>query len=135
MTDADVDGEHISTLLLTFFFRFMPELIDQGHIFIAMPPLYRVRKKKDHYVYDEKELNKLVEGIENPNITRFKGLGEMSSDQLWETTMNPKTRRVKRVFIEDAIAADEVFYMLMGDDVSGRKQFIIENAHEADLDI
>jgi len=135
MTDADVDGEHISTLLLTFFFRFMPELIDQGHIFIAMPPLYRVRKKKDHYVYDEKELNKLVEGIENPNITRFKGLGEMSSDQLWDTTMNPKTRRVKRVFIEDAIAADEVFSMLMGDDVSGRKQFIIENAHEADLDI
>ena len=135
MTDADVDGEHIKTLLLTFFFRYMPELVEKGHIFAAMPPLYRVRKKKDYYVYTEKELNELTKGIENPNVTRFKGLGEMSPQQLWDTTMNPKTRKVKRILIEDGVEADEVFSMLMGDDVQGRKQFIAENAHEAELDV
>lgn len=135
MTDADVDGEHIKTLLLTFFFRFMPQLIESGNIFIAMPPLFRIRKKKDHYVYSEQELEKETAGIQNPNITRFKGLGEMSADQLWDTTMNPKTRKIKRVYIEDAVEADQVFSMLMGDDVAGRKAFIAENAHEADLDI
>jgi len=135
MTDADVDGEHIKTLLLTFFFRFMPNLIENGHIYIAMPPLFRIRKKKDHYVYSEDELKKETAGIENPNITRFKGLGEMSSEQLWDTTMNPKTRKIKKVFIEDAVEADQVFSMLMGDDVQGRKDFIAENAHEAALDI
>jgi DNA gyrase subunit B len=135
MTDADVDGEHIKTLLLTFFFRFMPQLIESGHIFVAMPPLFRIRKKKDHYVYSEEELRKATVGIQNPNITRFKGLGEMSADQLWDTTMNPQTRKIKRVYIEDAVEADQVFSMLMGDDVAGRKAFIAENAHEADLDI
>ncbi len=135
MTDADVDGEHIKTLLLTFFFRFMPQLIESGHIFVAMPPLFRIRKKKDHYVYSEEELKKETAGIQNPNITRFKGLGEMSADQLWDTTMNPKTRKIKRTYIEDAVEADQVFSMLMGDDVAGRKAFIAENAHEADLDI
>lgn len=135
MTDADVDGEHIKTLLLTFFFRFMPQLIEAGHIYVAMPPLFRIRKKLDHYVYSEEELKKMTQGIENPNVTRFKGLGEMSADQLWDTTMNPKTRKVKRVYIEDAVEADQVFTMLMGDDVQGRKDFIAENAHEADLDI
>ncbi|NCO17886.1 DNA gyrase subunit B [Candidatus Pacearchaeota archaeon CG1_02_30_18] len=135
MTDADVDGEHIKTLLLTFFFRFMPNLIENGHIYIAMPPLFRIRKKKDHYVYSEDELKKETAGIENSNITRFKGLGEMSSEQLWDTTMNPKTRKIKKVFIEDAVEADQVFSMLMGDDVQGRKDFIAENAHEAALDI
>jgi DNA gyrase subunit B len=135
MTDADVDGEHIKTLLLTFFFRFMPDLIKDGHIFSAMPPLYRVRKKKDYYVHSDAELAELTKGIENPNVTRFKGLGEMSPDQLWETTMDPKTRKVQRVCIEDAVEADQVFSMLMGDDVQGRKQFIAENAHEADLDV
>ena len=135
MTDADVDGEHIKTLLLTFFFRFMPQLIEHGHVFAAMPPLYRIRKKKDHYVHSEEELKELTKGIDNPNVTRFKGLGEMSPDQLWETTMNPKTRKVQRICIEDAVEADQVFSMLMGDDVQGRKQFIAENAHEAELDI
>ena len=135
MTDADVDGEHIKTLLLTFFFRFMPELVEKGHIYAAMPPLYRVRKKKDHYVYTEKELDELTKKVENPNVTRFKGLGEMSPDQLWSTTMDPETRKVKRILIEDAVEADEVFSMLMGDDVQGRKQFIAENAHEAELDV
>ena len=100
-----------------------------------MPPLFRIRKKKDHYVYSEDELKKETAGIENPNITRFKGLGEMSSEQLWDTTMNPKTRKIKKVFIEDAVEADQVFSMLMGDDVQGRKDFIAENAHEAALDI
>jgi len=135
MTDADVDGEHIKTLLLTFFFRFMPDLIKEGYVFAAMPPLFRVRKKKDHYVYSEEELKKVTAGIDNPNVTRFKGLGEMSADQLWETTMNPKTRSVQRIYIEDAVEADRIFSMLMGDDVAGRKAFIAENAHEADLDI
>ena len=135
MTDADVDGEHIKALLLTFFFRFMPELIEKGYIFSAMPPLYRVRKKKDHYVHSEEELKILTKGIENPNVTRFKGLGEMSPNQLWETTMDPKTRKIQRICIEDAVGADQIFSMLMGDDVQGRKNFIAENAEEADLDI
>ena len=135
MTDADVDGEHIKTLLLTFFFRFMPQLIENGNIFVAMPPLYRVRKKKDYYVYTEKELKKICERLDATNVTRFKGLGEMSASQLWETTMDPKTRKLKRVFIEDAIVADQTFSMLMGDDVQGRKAFIAENAEYANLDI
>ena len=135
MTDADVDGEHIKTLLLTFFFRFMPQLIENGNIFVAMPPLYRVRKKKDYYVYTEKELKKICERLDATNVTRFKGLGEMSASQLWETTMDPKTRKLKRVFIEDAIVADQTFSMLMGDDVQGRKAFIAENAENANLDI
>ncbi|MDP3966368.1 MAG: DNA topoisomerase (ATP-hydrolyzing) subunit B [archaeon] len=135
MTDADVDGEHIKTLLLTFFFRFMPKLIEEGHVYVAMPPLYRIRKKTDHYVYSDEELKKEIGGAENSNITRFKGLGEMDSTQLWETTMNPKTRKIKRIYIEDAVEADQVFSMLMGDDVQGRKDFIAENAHEAALDI
>lgn len=135
MTDADVDGEHIKTLLLTFFFRFMPKLIEEGHVFTAMPPLYRIRKKKDHYVYSDDELKKETEGMQNPNITRFKGLGEMSPEQLWETTMNPKTRKIKKIYIEDAVEADQVFSMLMGDDVQARKEFIQENAKKADLDI
>ncbi len=135
MTDADVDGEHIKTLLLTFFFRFMPKLIEEGHVFAAMPPLYRIRKKKDLYVYSDEELKKVTVGMQNPHITRFKGLGEMSPDQLWETTMNPKTRKIKKIYIEDAIEADQVFSMLMGDDVQARKEFIQENAKKADLDV
>jgi len=135
MTDADVDGEHITTLLLTFFFRFMPNLIENGNVYLAMPPLYRVRKKKDYYVYTDKELERLSSKFNNPIVTRFKGLGEMSSQQLWETTMNPKTRMLKKIYIEDALEADQTFSMLMGDDVQARKMFIQENAKEAELDI
>jgi len=138
MTDADVDGEHIKTLLLTFFFRFMPQLIEHGHIYAAMPPLYRVRKgQKDVYVYTDEELKKVTAelGVTEGGVTRFKGLGEMNSNQLWDTTMNPKTRKIKKIYIEDAIEADRIFTMLMGDDVQARKDFIQENAHEAKLDI
>ena len=132
MTDADVDGEHIKTLLLTFLFRFMPKLIENGNVYAAMPPLYRVRKKKDYYVYSDEELKKMGAC---PNVTSFKGLGEMSADQLWDTTMNPKTRKIKKIFIEDAVEADQTFIMLMGDDVQSRKEFIQENAKEAELDV
>ncbi|MBU4308617.1 MAG: intein-containing DNA gyrase subunit B, partial [Nanoarchaeota archaeon] len=135
MTDADVDGEHIKTLLLTFFFRFLPQLIENGNIFVALPPLYRIRKGKDYYVYTDEELKKAVEKLGASNITRFKGLGEMSSTQLWDTTMNPKTRKLKKIFVEDTVEADQTFSMLMGDDVQGRKEFIAENAKEANLDI
>ena len=135
MTDADVDGEHIKTLLLTFFFRFMPQLIENGNIYAAMPPLYRIRKKVDHYVYSEEELKKYSAGSSNLNVTRFKGLGEMNAEQLWETTMNPKTRTIKKIYIEDAVEADQTFSMLMGDDVQARKEFIQENAKEAELDV
>jgi len=135
MADADVDGEHITTLLLTFFYRFMPKVIENGNLYIAMPPLYRVRKKTDHYVHSDEELKKLTEKIGTANVTRFKGLGEMSAQQLWDTTMNPKTRKIKKVYIEDALEADQTITMLMGDDVQARKEFIEENAHEAKLDI
>ena len=137
MTDADVDGEHIKTLLLTFFFRFMPKLIENGNIYVALPPLYRIRKgQKDFYVYTDEELKKETDKMSgNVLVTRFKGLGEMSSEQLWETTMNPKTRTIKKIFIEDALEADKTFSMLMGDDVQARKNFISENAREANLDI
>jgi DNA gyrase subunit B len=137
MTDADVDGEHIKTLLLTFFFRFMPDLIKSGKMYIALPPLYRLRKgQKDQYVYSDEELKKEIEKLGgNTSTTRFKGLGEMSSGQLWETTMNPKTRKIKKIFIEDIVEADRIFSMLMGDDVQSRKEFISQNAKEANLDI
>jgi len=135
MTDADVDGEHIKTLLLTFFFRFMPDLIKEGKVYVALPPLYRVRKKKDYYVYTDEELKKTMEKLGTSNVTRFKGLGEMGAQQLWDTTMNPKTRKIKKMFIEDAVEADRVFAMLMGDDVQARKEFIQENAKEAELDV
>jgi DNA gyrase subunit B len=136
MSDADVDGEHIKTLLLTFFYRFMPQLIENSHVYAALPPLYRIRKgSKDMYVYSDEELKKEIGSADSPNVTRFKGLGEMSSAQLWDTTMNPKSRKIKKIFIEDAVEADRVFSMLMGDDVQARKTFIQENAKEANLDI
>jgi DNA gyrase subunit B len=135
MTDADVDGDHIKTLLLTFFYRFMPKLIEAGNVYVAMPPLYRIRKNKDYYVYTDEELKKITKDMNSPNVTRFKGLGEMSSDQLWETTMDPKNRKIKKIYIEDAIEADKTFSMLMGDDVQSRKEFIQENAPDANLDI
>lgn len=136
MTDADVDGAHIRTLLLTFFFRFIPKLIENGNIYIAVSPLYKVRKKVDHYVYTDSELKKMINKLGgHVTVQRFKGLGEMNADQLWETTMNPKTRLLKKVTIEDAVKADETFSKLMGDDVEPRKQFIAERAQEAQIDI
>ena len=131
MTDADVDGAHIRTLLLTFFFRYMRPLIENGYVYIAQPPLYKVKKqKKEYYVYSDKELNVLLEELGRTGIElqRYKGLGEMNAEQLWETTMNPETRTLLQVSIEDASMADEIFSMLMGDKVAPRKEFIEENA-------
>jgi DNA gyrase subunit B len=136
MTDADVDGSHIKTLLLTFFYRFMPQLVEQGRIYAAVPPLFKIRKNKDHYVYSEGALKRVLDKLGgNPNVTRFKGLGEMNSQQLWETTMNPNTRTLKKITVEDAVEADETFSTLMGDDVEPRRKFIEEHAAEAELDL
>jgi len=136
MTDADVDGSHIRTLLLTFFFRYCPELIENGNIYVAVSPLYRIRKGKDFYVYSDKELEKTLEKVGGKaDVQRFKGLGEMNPEQLWETTMNPKTRILKKITIEDAVLADETFSMLMGDLVAPRRKFIEVNAEIAELDI
>lgn len=136
MTDADVDGAHIKTLLLTFFFRYMKELIDNGNIYAAVPPLYKVRKKKDHYVYSEEELRKISKDLgENANVVRFKGLGEMNPEQLWDTTMDPNKRLLNKVIIEDAVRADDVFSKLMGSEVEPRKQFIAERAESAEVDV
>ncbi|TGC07892.1 DNA topoisomerase (ATP-hydrolyzing) subunit B [Methanolobus halotolerans] len=139
MTDADVDGAHIRTLILTFFFRHMKPLIDAGFVYIAQPPLYRISKgKAEYYIYSDRELNaKLKEiGEKNVGIQRYKGLGEMNPEQLWETTMNPETRTLLQVTMEDAIAADEMFSVLMGDDVAPRKNFITAHARDvANLDV
>ena len=139
MTDADVDGSHIRTLLLTFFYRHMKQLIESGYVYIAQPPLYRVRKSKaDNYVFNDKELDELLKqiGRTNVSIQRYKGLGEMNPDQLWETTMNFDTRTVLRVQLKDAIEADQIFSMLMGDKVEPRRDFIRENAHQVrNLDV
>ena len=140
MTDADVDGSHIRILMLTFFYRFMPKLIENGYVYIARPPLYKVtRGKTEKYVYTDEELQaylkELGEGAK-PDVQRYKGLGEMSAQQLWDTTMNPETRIMYRVELKDAIAADELFTLLMGDQVEPRREFIEQNAKlVADLDI
>ncbi|MBN1647072.1 MAG: DNA topoisomerase (ATP-hydrolyzing) subunit B [Spirochaetales bacterium] len=133
MADADVDGSHIRTLLLTFFFRYMPELIEKGHVYIAMPPLYKiVNKKTILYAYDDKEKERIVNEIEvdeeKLTIQRYKGLGEMNPDQLWDTTMNPETRNIINVTLEDAVGADEIFTTLMGENVEPRRKFIEDNA-------
>ena len=130
MADADVDGSHIRTLMLTFFFRFMRPLIEEGHVYIAQPPLYRITKGKEHhYAYSDSERDKIMSELGGKyEIQRYKGLGEMDSDQLWETTMDPATRIMLRVEMEDAAAADEVFTILMGDKVEPRREFIEKNA-------
>lgn len=139
MTDADVDGAHIRTLLLTFFYRYMRELIDNGNIYIAQPPLYRVKKgNRELYAYDDSELEGVLEQVGNRgySLTRYKGLGEMDPEQLWETTMNPETRHMLQVSIEDVQQVDDVFVTLMGDKVQPRREFIEENAiYVQNLDI
>lgn len=141
MTDADVDGEHIETLILTFFYRHMPEIIREGYLYIAMPPLFKLTSGKDsQYAYSEEERDTVIKSMDkglgkNVSIQRYKGLGEMNPEQLWETTMNPANRILKRIGIEDAEEADATFTMLMGDEVPPRKHFIQSNARNANLDI
>lgn len=142
MTDADVDGSHIATLILTFFFRYMKELIEQGHIYIATPPLYLIKKgAKGEYAWDEKDRERLTAEFSTDGsgkgvtIQRYKGLGEMNAEQLWDTTLNPEHRTLRQVTIDNATEADRVFSMLMGDDVPPRREFIEKNAHYAKIDV
>jgi DNA gyrase subunit B len=141
MTDADVDGSHIRTLLLTFFFRYMPTLIEDGHLYIAQPPLYRIKEGKIvHYTYTEAENAKLLKKIQASkkkyDLQRYKGLGEMNPDQLWDTTMDPSVRTLLQVAIEDAVMADRTFDMLMGSEVAPRRRFITTHANEVrNLDV
>lgn len=141
MTDADVDGSHIATLILTFVYRYMTELVEQGYVYIAQPPLYLIKRGKEQaYAYNENQRKALIEKIgggkdDSVNIQRYKGLGEMNSEQLWETTMNPATRTLKRVTIESAAEADRIFSMLMGDEVAPRREFIESHAKYAKLDV
>ena len=139
MTDADVDGAHIRTLLLTFFFRYMRPLIEGGYVYAAQPPLFKVKKgKKEYYAFSDNELSKLLDevGRQGADVSRYKGLGEMNAEQLWETTMDPESRTLLQVTIDDAIMADEIFSMLMGDKVAPRRDFIEANAkYVTNLDI
>ncbi|HEY0751327.1 MAG TPA: toprim domain-containing protein, partial [Chitinophagaceae bacterium] len=141
MTDADVDGSHIATLILTFIYRYMKELVEQGYVYIAQPPLYLVKKgKEQEYAYNEEQRKMLVERMGGGNegtvhIQRYKGLGEMNAEQLWETTMNPNTRTLKQVTIDSAAEADRIFSMLMGDEVAPRREFIESHAKYARIDV
>ncbi|KKL19930.1 hypothetical protein LCGC14_2460520, partial [marine sediment metagenome] len=138
MTDADVDGSHIRTLLLTFFFRYMHPLIDAGYLYIAQPPLYRVQHGKEHrWLFSDKEKDAYIDRIKDGkyNLQRYKGLGEMNPDQLWETTLDPARRTMLRVTVEDVMAADHVFTQLMGEEVPPRKKFIQSHYDKATLDV
>ena len=138
MADADVDGAHISTLLLTLFYRFMPELIYEGHVYVAMPPLYKVIPKRGEgiYLYDDYELAKYRKNHKSGfTLQRYKGLGEMDPEQLWETTLDPKKRYLKLVQIEDAMHASEITELLMGSEVPPRRSFIHDHAADAELDV
>ena len=140
MTDADIDGSHIATLILTFFFRYMKELLEKGFIYIATPPLYLLKKGKDQrYCWSDEERDRLIEEMKggkdvNVGIQRYKGLGEMNAIQLWDTTLNPDQRTLKQVSIDSAAEADRVFSMLMGDEVPPRRAFIEANAKYANID-
>ena len=137
MADADVDGEHIKSLYLTFFFRHLPEIIQAGHLYVAVPPLYNVKHgNTQHYVYSDEERDSYLKTVKGKfSVNRFKGLGEMNAEQLWDTTMNPETRVLRRVAIEDAEEADKLFTILMGEEVPPRKHFIQTHAKTATLDI
>jgi DNA gyrase subunit B len=141
MTDADIDGSHIATLILTFLFRYMKEMVEQGYVYIAQPPLYLVKKgKEQEYAWNEEQRRFFVDRIgggkeDSVNVQRYKGLGEMNASQLWDTTMNPETRTLKRVSIESAAEADRIFSMLMGDEVAPRREFIESHAKYAKLDV
>ena len=136
MTDADVDGAHIATLMLTFLYRFMPDLIKNGYVYLATPPLYLVKKgKEETYCWTENQREEACARLgKGYSVQRYKGLGEMSDVQRWETTMNPRRRRLRQITIENAAQAERTFSMLMGDDVPPRRQFIEENAHYANID-
>ena len=136
MCDADVDGSHISTLILTFFFRYMKELIEAGHIYIAAPPLYLVKKgTKKQYAWNDDQRDMIVKEFgESSKIQRYKGLGEMNAEQLWDTTMNPEFRTMRQITIDSLTESDRVFSMLMGDEVPPRREFIEKNAVYANID-
>ena len=141
MTDADVDGSHISTLILTFFYRYMPELIEKGYVYIATPPLYLIKKgKTERYCWTEEQRQAIVNELSTDgtdkglHIQRYKGLGEMNPEQLWMTTMNPEFRTLRKIHIENGAEADYIFSMLMGDDVGPRREFIEQNATYANID-
>jgi DNA gyrase subunit B len=136
MCDADIDGSHIATLILTFFFRYMRELVERGYIYIATPPLYLVKKgAKKRYAWNDEERDAIVESMGGgANIQRYKGLGEMNADQLWDTTMNPEFRTLRQVSIDNSVEADRIFSMLMGDEVPPRREFIEKNAKYANID-
>ena len=141
MCDADVDGSHIQTLIMTFFFRFMKELIENGYLYIATPPLYLIKKGKNaHYAWSEKQREQYVQELKgngtesSVGIQRYKGLGEMNAEQLWSTTMNPEFRTLRQVTIDSSVEADRIFSMLMGDEVPPRRAFIERNAKYAKID-
>ena len=142
MTDADVDGSHISCLLLTFFYRYMKQLIESGYVYLAVPPLYKIAKGKEfRYVYSDDEKDKAIDEMgkgdeKSINVQRYKGLGEMNPQQLWETTMDPSVRVLKKITIEDAVEADKIFTILMGDEVEPRREFIEQHARNVvNLDV